>query len=1059
MGKGGGAPTQTSSTVQNTNVPEYARPYVENMLGATQQQLFKMDGSNITGFQPYKAYGGTYDEAGNQTAYDPSKAIAGFSPLQQQAQQGIGGLQVPGEFGTASNATQNASNALYGTAGQAGGYGAQGMGYGAMGAGLGMQGANAGNMYAQQATNPNAVQAYMSPYMQNVVDVQKREAARQSGIQGTQQQAQAAQAGAFGGGRDAIMRAERERNLAQQMGDIQAQGSQNAFQQAQAAQQFGANLGLQGLQTGMQGTAQGLQGAQVGLQGVGAQQAGYNQAMQGASQLANIGNQGLQAQQGIYGLQNQVGQQQQLNQQQVINQAMQDYANAQQYPLMQLGTMSNMLRGLPMQAQTTQQYQAQANPITQGIGAIGSLGSLAQVKAEGGAVKSMASGGITSIPRYDVGGAVVSQLATMPDEALKKEAMESPSPRVREMAAAILKQRQAGLQTEPQAAEAPQGVGPMGVDYNANYAGGGIIAFATGEKVDAEKAARLAKQTEMYVAGAKLAAEQRAAEEQAKAAAQPASRGVPTLLDRNAPPYEEATSMAGRLADTVGSGVSSVARGITDKWDALSAMREQNQKSNAAIPGFFESLTPTQRAERAAQEKAANEEYKKIYTNKFQPFGSKPIGDSSGFKAYVGPQSAAEAPSSILTAKPPPLLDKDAPAYTGPTNESTDKRVPVVVKKGPAVVKDAGPVVVKEAAVVPAAEPAGIAAVPPATAPATAPAIDPLADARTTLKSLQDTANKSQEDIYKENLAAMKAQGLDTSEARQQYMKDQMAQRANIEKDAQNKEYLRRAQFFAQWGSTPGNTLVAGMAALKERIPDIIQDAADKRLALQQADKAIYELGEATRMEKLGQWEKAAAQKLEAAKTAATLQAHITQAAASIRGHELSKEGTIGAAGISAVANVESHRIMAAAGVQGHQIMAAAQNYHTEAQMKANALSAQNTQFAQGSSLFTHANDTLKDLNNKLATVLNTGEAQRLQETIKNAAALPDNKLLQDQAKAATTALNRITKPIADAVVAQQAIVDQTGQRVFGKDWKTATPVATSTLAPPPPGAVKLVKP
>jgi len=50
MGKGGGAPTQTSSTVQNTNVPEYARPYVENMLGATQQQLFKMDGSNITGF-------------------------------------------------------------------------------------------------------------------------------------------------------------------------------------------------------------------------------------------------------------------------------------------------------------------------------------------------------------------------------------------------------------------------------------------------------------------------------------------------------------------------------------------------------------------------------------------------------------------------------------------------------------------------------------------------------------------------------------------------------------------------------------------------------------------------------------------------------------------------------------------------------------------------------------------------------------------------------------------------------------------------------------------------
>ena len=569
MGKGGGGqPTQTNSNVTNTNVPEYARPYVENMLGATQQQLFKMDGNNITGFQPYKAYGGTYDEAGNQTAYDPSKAIAGFSPMQQQAQQGIGNMRLPGEFGTAAGATQYATQQALGANYAPSNYGSQfnpqGIGYGAQT----MQGYQMGpaeRVRTQSFAQPGAADAYMSPYMQNVVDIQKREAQRQSGIQGTQQQAQATQAGAFGGSRDAIMRAERERNLGQQMGDIQAQGSQAAFQQAQqqfnaeqqarlsaqqANQQAGLTVGQQNLgaaqQTGLANQAaqnqagqfnagQNLQAASLGAQyGQAANQlneqsrqygAGYGlqnlqAGMQGASQLANIGNQALQAQQGIYGLQNQVGQQQQLNQQQVINQAMQDYANAQQYPLMQLGTMSNMLRGLPMQAQTTQQYQAQANPITQGIGAIGTLGSLGSIgKASGGTVKSMASGGITSIPRYDVGGAVVSQLATMPDEALKKEAMESPSPRVREMAAAILKQRQAGMNAEPQAAEAPQGVGPLGVDYNANYAGGGIIAFATGEKVDAEKAARLAKQTEMYVAGAKLAAEQQAKD----AAAQPAS--------------------------------------------------------------------------------------------------------------------------------------------------------------------------------------------------------------------------------------------------------------------------------------------------------------------------------------------------------------------------------------------------------------------------------------------------------------------------------------------------------------------------------------------------------
>ena len=52
---GGGTPTQTTATSYQTNLPEYAQPYVETMLGATQKQLFNMDKSgNITGFQPYQ---------------------------------------------------------------------------------------------------------------------------------------------------------------------------------------------------------------------------------------------------------------------------------------------------------------------------------------------------------------------------------------------------------------------------------------------------------------------------------------------------------------------------------------------------------------------------------------------------------------------------------------------------------------------------------------------------------------------------------------------------------------------------------------------------------------------------------------------------------------------------------------------------------------------------------------------------------------------------------------------------------------------------------------------
>ena len=134
-----------------------------------------------------------------------------------------------------------------------------------------------------------------------------------------------------------------------------------------------------------------------------------------------LGGQQLQAQQGILGLQNQVGAQQQQLQQQIINQAVQDYANTQQYPLMQLGFMSNMLRGLPMQSVATQQYVAQPNYLTQGIGALGAGANIYNAfKAKGGVVKSMAKGGIASVPRYDVGGEVYEDLAEMEPEQLRE---------------------------------------------------------------------------------------------------------------------------------------------------------------------------------------------------------------------------------------------------------------------------------------------------------------------------------------------------------------------------------------------------------------------------------------------------------------------------------------------------------------------------------------------------------------------------------------------------------------------------------------------------------------
>jgi hypothetical protein len=318
-GSGGGSPQPSVTNTQTSNVPEYARPYVENMLASTQKQIYNDD---MTGFRPYQPY-----------STDPSNYVAGFSPLQQQAQASTAYLQTPDQYGAGSSLAGMAGLGSLGIAGQA---------------------AGAGQQYAQQATNPYATQAYMSPYMQNVVDYQKSQAVRDYGIGQQGLRAQAARSGAFGGSRQAIQESEAQRSLGSQLQGIEAQGAQTAFQNAQQQQQFGANLGLQGYGAALQG---------------------LGQAGQAAGTLGQLGTQQLGAQQGIINLQSQAGAQQQAQEQQKINQSIQDYATAQQYPYMQLGIMNSMLRGLPLQSSTTQMYQAQPSTGQQlmgyGLGALG----------------------------------------------------------------------------------------------------------------------------------------------------------------------------------------------------------------------------------------------------------------------------------------------------------------------------------------------------------------------------------------------------------------------------------------------------------------------------------------------------------------------------------------------------------------------------------------------------------------------------------------------------------------------------------------------------------------
>jgi hypothetical protein len=165
------------------------------------------------------------------------------------------------------------------------------------------QGFGAGEAFARQATDPGATQAYMSPYMQNVVDVQKQEAMRDFAKQMPAMQAQAVRQGAFGGSRSAIEAAEARRNLNTQLQNIQATGTQQAFQDAQRQQQFGANLGLQGLQAGYGGLGLGMQGAGVGLSGLGTALQGQQGRMQGLGQAGQFLGQGIQgAQAGLQGV-------------------------------------------------------------------------------------------------------------------------------------------------------------------------------------------------------------------------------------------------------------------------------------------------------------------------------------------------------------------------------------------------------------------------------------------------------------------------------------------------------------------------------------------------------------------------------------------------------------------------------------------------------------------------------------------------------------------------------------------------------------------------------------
>jgi hypothetical protein len=320
-GGGGSQPTSTSTT--STNVPAYLQKYYEDTVGKAQAL------SN----QAYTPYTG--------------ERIAGFSDLQNQA------FNEAGNLGPAQQLQQGTDLA------------------GAAGLGSMMAGQN----YANQATNPGAVQAYMSPYIQNALNPVMDEARRQANITANQNAGQAIGAGAFGGSRFGLQSAENQRNLGMLQNQIYGQGMQNAFQNAQQAQQFGANLGLQG----------------------------YGQGLQAANALGQLGQQQFGQQLGSMQARAQAGAQQQGLEQQKLSQQYQDFLNQQNWNKNQVNWFSDILHGAPGGQSVQNMYQQAPGIAQQGISAMLAAKGLNSLFAEGGSVKETPSHGLGGIALHKLG--------------------------------------------------------------------------------------------------------------------------------------------------------------------------------------------------------------------------------------------------------------------------------------------------------------------------------------------------------------------------------------------------------------------------------------------------------------------------------------------------------------------------------------------------------------------------------------------------------------------------------------------------------------------------------
>lgn len=362
------------TTTQNQNVTQ-----TTSSIGPSQKPFYDIGMQKAAADlnRPFIPYGYTQDPATGRVvrAINPATGqpvandrIAGFTQQQQNLQGEVAGMQTPGQFGSATNLANQA-------------------GVGALSAGnydpsqfnaqqIQNQNLNTFQMDPAQQFGNEQAQQYMSPYVQNVLDVQKRKAQEDAQQSQLMQNLGAARTGTYGGSRQLLAGLTRERDLGRQMGDIQAAGMQSAYENAQ--NQFerdrtaaynvnnanlGAKLGVQelgsknNLQTALANQQYDLEaqkaaeqsrqfGSEMGLKG-------YQTAGDMAQKLANIGSAQSQADQARLALQQQTAAQQQELDQKHLTMNYDDYLEQREDPYKQLQRYMNLMSGVPQATQTT----------------------------------------------------------------------------------------------------------------------------------------------------------------------------------------------------------------------------------------------------------------------------------------------------------------------------------------------------------------------------------------------------------------------------------------------------------------------------------------------------------------------------------------------------------------------------------------------------------------------------------------------------------------------------------------------------------------------------------